>query len=117
MFSFRLVFLAMGISMTLSTAALGGGSPNDKMDTILSVVYSMRDRMDNLVSKVGNMESKVNDIDNMEEITAEKVFFPTFFPSFSFQSFLYILNKNTPTFEAVYYLTSCINCFVLELHC
>ena len=81
--------------MTLSTAALGGGSPNDKMDTILSVVYSMRDRMDNLVSKVGNMESKVNDIDNMEEITAEKVFFPTFFPSFSFQSFLYILNKNT----------------------
>ena len=59
--------------MTLSTAALGGGSPNDKMDTILSVVYSMRDRMDNLVSKVGNMESKVNNIDHMEQLTAEKV--------------------------------------------
>ena len=73
MFSLRLVFLAMVISMTLSTVALGGGSPNDKMDTILSVVYSMRDRMDNLVGKVGNMESKVNNIDNMEELTAEKV--------------------------------------------
>ena len=77
----------MVISMTLSASALGGESPNDKMDTILSVVYSMRDRMDNLVGKVGNMESKVNNIDNMEEITAEKVLFPTSFPSFSYQSF------------------------------
>ena len=73
MFPLRLVFLAMGISIVLSTTAFGGESPNDKIDTILSVVYSMRDRIDN--------------IDHMEELTAEKVFFPTFFLSLSFQSF------------------------------
>ena len=66
MFSLRLVFLAMGISMTLSAAVLGGGSPNDKIDTILSVVYNLSDRM-------GNIESKVKNIDLMEELTAEKV--------------------------------------------
>ena len=62
MFPIRLVFLAMGISMTLSAAE----SPNDKVDTILSVVYNLSDRM-------GNIESKVKNIDLMEELTAEKV--------------------------------------------
>ena len=59
--------------MTLSSAVFGGGPPNDKMDTILSVVYKISDNMDKLVGRVGNMESKVNNIDNMEKLTAEKV--------------------------------------------
>ena len=50
--------------MTLSAAVLGGGSPNDKIDTILSVVYNLSDRMDKLVGKVGNMESKVNNMES-----------------------------------------------------
>ena len=73
MFPIRLVFVIAGISMILSSAVIGGESRNDRIDTLLSVVYSMRDRMDSLVKDVGNIETKVNNIDTMEEITAEKV--------------------------------------------
>ena len=34
---------------------------------------SISQRVDKLVGKVGNMEFKVNNIDHMEELTAEKV--------------------------------------------
>ena len=61
--------------MVLSTTALGSESPNDRISTILDVMTSMRDKMDDLVGKVGNMESKVNYIDHMEELTAEKVIY------------------------------------------
>ena len=80
MFSLRLVFLAMGISMTLSAAVLGGESPNDRISTILDVMTSISERVDKLVGKVGNMESKVNNmeskvdnIDHTEQLTAQKV--------------------------------------------
>ena len=66
--------------MTLSTAALDSESPNDRISTILEVMTSISERVDKLVGKVNN-------IDHMEELTAEKVFFPTFFLSLSFQSF------------------------------
>ena len=62
MFSLRLVFLAIGISMTLSAAVFGGESPNDRISTILAVMTSISERVDNLVGKVGNMESKVEEI-------------------------------------------------------
>ena len=59
--------------MTLSTAVFGGESPNDRISTILAVMTSISERVDKLVGKVGNMESKVNNIDHMEQLTAEKV--------------------------------------------
>ena len=102
MFPIRLVFLAMGISMVLSTAVSGGESPNDKMDDILAVVYSLSDRMNNLDTKVENtlymekltaqkvlnmgitmdklagkvekMEPIVNEIDYIQKLTVEKVY-------------------------------------------
>ena len=73
MFPLRLVFLEISISMILSSAVFGGESPNDKIDTLLSVVYTMRDRMNDLVKNVGKIETKVNNIDTMEDLTAEKV--------------------------------------------
>ena len=59
--------------MTLSTALFGSESPNDRISTILAVMTSISQRVDKLVGKVGNMEFKVNNIDHMEELTAEKV--------------------------------------------
>ena len=73
MLSLRLVFLAMVISMTLSKSVFGGESPNDRISTILAVMTSISERVDKLVGKVGNMESKVNNIDQTEQLTAEKV--------------------------------------------
>ena len=48
--------------MTLSTTVFGGESPNDRISTILAVMTSISERVDNLVGKVGNMESKVEEI-------------------------------------------------------
>ena len=73
MFPVRLIFLAMGISMTISTATLGGESPNDRISTILAVMTSISESVDKLVGKVGNMETKLNDIDHTEQLNAEKV--------------------------------------------
>ena len=74
MLPLRLVFLAISSSMIFSSAVFGGESPNeDRIGDILSAVYSMRDRMENLVKNVEKIETKVNNIDTMEEITAEKV--------------------------------------------
>ena len=66
MFCLQLVFLAMGISIALSTAVLGGGSPNDRISTILAVMTSISERVDKLVGKVGNLEAT-------EQLTAQKV--------------------------------------------
>ena len=60
--------------MTLSAAVLDVGSANeDRIGDILSLMVRMGERMDKMVGKVGNIESKVKNIDHMEELTAEKV--------------------------------------------
>ena len=74
MSSLRFAVLIVGISMILSSAVFGGESPNeDRIGVILSVMTRMGERMDKLVKNVGDMEKKVNNIDTIEKITAEKV--------------------------------------------
>ena len=74
MFPLRLVFLAISISMILTSTVFGGSeSQNDRMDTLLSLMTGMRDRMDNMEKNVGNIEENIKTINKMDDLTAEKV--------------------------------------------
>ena len=52
MLPFRLVFLMFGISMIFSSAVICGESPNDRIDTLLSLMTGMSERLDKLQSDV-----------------------------------------------------------------
>ena len=74
MYPMRLVFLIVGISTILSSTVFGGESPNeDRIGDILSLMTGVSERVDGLVKNVGKMETKVDNIDTMEKISAEKI--------------------------------------------
>ena len=56
MLPFRLVFLMIGISMILSSAVLGGESPNDRIDTLLSLMTGVSERLDKLQADVDEVK-------------------------------------------------------------
>ena len=62
MIPIRLVFLIVVISMILSSAVFGGESPNDRIDTLLSLMTGMSERVDKLIKNVGNMETNIKNI-------------------------------------------------------
>ena len=58
--------------MILSSAVFGGESPNDRMDTLLSLMTGVSERVDKLVKNVGKIETKVNNIeDEMVEVKSD----------------------------------------------
>ena len=56
------LFLIMGISMIFSSAVFGGESPNNRIDTLLSLMTGMSERVDKLVKNVRNMETEVAEV-------------------------------------------------------
>ena len=72
MIPIRLVFLIVGISMILSSAVFGGESPNDRIDTLLSLMTGMSERVDKLVKNVAKIKTKVDNIeDEMVEVKSD----------------------------------------------